>query len=164
MHPQGSGQSRRGAGLEPGPREGAGGVYVVTRKKRTTQTHVRPDSWAVPSVSPLKALLGLPSKPGWMGASSCLVSPEHTCSSVCLSLLGLILVRVCVCACVCESLSHVQLFATPWSVAHQAPLSVEFSRQEYWSGLPFPSPEELPDPGMDAGLLHCRQILARAGH
>ena len=40
----------------------------------------------------------------------------------------------------CYSLSHVQLFATPWTVAHHAPLSIEFSRQEYWSGLPFHSP------------------------
>ena len=46
-----------------------------------------------------------------------------------------------------NSLSHVQLFATPWIVAHEAPLSMEFSRQEYWSGLPFPSPEDLPNPG-----------------
>ena len=45
-------------------------------------------------------------------------------------------------------LSHVQLFVTPWTVAHQAPLSVGFSRQEYWSGLPFPSPGDLPDPGI----------------
>ena len=37
---------------------------------------------------------------------------------------------------------------TPWTVAHQAPLSMEFSRQEYWSGLPFPSPKDLPDPGI----------------
>ena len=45
-------------------------------------------------------------------------------------------------------LSRVQLFATPWTVAHKAPLSMEFSRQEYWSGLPFPSPGNLPDPGI----------------
>ena len=44
--------------------------------------------------------------------------------------------------------SRVQLFATPWTVAHQAPLSMGFPRQEYWSGLPFPSPEDLPDPGI----------------
>ena len=43
----------------------------------------------------------------------------------------------------------VQLFVTPWSVALQAPLSVGFSRQEYWSGLPFPSPGDLPNPGID---------------
>ena len=47
--------------------------------------------------------------------------------------------------------SHVWLFATPWTLAHQAPLSLEFSRQEYWSGLPFPSPEDLPDPGIEPG-------------
>ena len=46
------------------------------------------------------------------------------------------------------SLSHVQLLVTPWTVVHQAPLSVGFSRQEYWSGLPFPSPGDLPDPGV----------------
>ena len=48
-----------------------------------------------------------------------------------------------------KSLSHVQLFATPWTVAYQAPPSMGFSRQEYWSGLPFPSPGDLPDPGME---------------
>ena len=47
-----------------------------------------------------------------------------------------------------KSLSCVQLFVTPWTVAYQAPPSVGFSRQEYWSGLPFPSPEDLPDPGI----------------
>ena len=46
-------------------------------------------------------------------------------------------------------LSHVQLFATPWTVAYQAPPSMGFSRQKYWSGLPFPSPGDLPDPGME---------------
>ena len=44
-------------------------------------------------------------------------------------------------------LSHVQLFATPWSVAYQVSPSMEFSRPEYWSGLPFPSPGDLPNPG-----------------
>ena len=46
-------------------------------------------------------------------------------------------------------LNRVQLFVTPWAVAHQAPMSVEFSRQEYWSGLPCPSPGDLPDPGIE---------------
>ena len=50
-----------------------------------------------------------------------------------------------------QSLSHVQLFAFPWTVAHQAPLSMEFFRQEYWNGLPFPSPGDLPDPGIEPG-------------
>ena len=48
-----------------------------------------------------------------------------------------------------KSLSRVRLFATPWIVAHQAPPSMEFSRQEYWNGLPFPSPGDLPDPGIE---------------
>ena len=50
-----------------------------------------------------------------------------------------------------QSLSHVQLFVNPWTVAVQAPLSMEFSRQEYWSGLPFLSPRDLPDPGIKPG-------------
>ena len=48
-----------------------------------------------------------------------------------------------------KSLSRVQLFVTPWTVAHQASPSMEVSRHEYWSGLPFPSPEDLPDPGIE---------------
>ena len=51
---------------------------------------------------------------------------------------------VCVCVCVHLSFSHVQLFAIPWTIACQASLSMEFSRQEYWSGLPFPNPVYLP--------------------
>ena len=47
-----------------------------------------------------------------------------------------------------KSLSRVRLFATPWTISYQAPLSMEFSRQEYWSGLPFPPPGDLPDPGI----------------
>ena len=49
----------------------------------------------------------------------------------------------------CQSLSPVQLFATPWTVAHQASLPVEFSREEYWSGLPFPFPRFPSDPGIE---------------
>ena len=47
-----------------------------------------------------------------------------------------------------KSFSPVLLFVTPWTVAHQAPPSMGFSTQEYWSGLPFPSPGDLPDPGI----------------
>ena len=50
------------------------------------------------------------------------------------------------------SLSWVQLFMTLWSVAHQAPLSTGFFRQEYWNGLPFPPPGDLPDPGIESVL------------
>ena len=48
-------------------------------------------------------------------------------------------------------LSRVRLFASPWTVAYQALPSMGFSRQEYWSGLPFPSPGDLPDPGIEPG-------------
>ena len=51
--------------------------------------------------------------------------------------------------CVCVSHSVVSNSVTPWTVAHQASLSKRFSRQEYWSGLPFPSPGDLPDPGIE---------------
>ena len=52
-------------------------------------------------------------------------------------------------ACMPSYFSHVQLFATPWTVAHQAPLSMGFSRQEFWSGLPRPLPCHLPNPGIE---------------
>ena len=55
----------------------------------------------------------------------------------------------CTHACNWSRFSHVQLFVTPWTVACQAPLPMEFSRQEYWSGLPFLSPGDLPDPAIE---------------
>ena len=58
------------------------------------------------------------------------------------------------------TLSRVWLFAAPWSVACQAPLSLGFPRQEYWSGLPFPSPGDLPDSGIEPASL---EFLALAG-
>ena len=58
------------------------------------------------------------------------------------------LLSPCMCVCV-YVLSCVQLFASTWAVARHAPLSVGFSRQGYWSGLPFPSPGHLPDPGIE---------------
>ena len=51
-----------------------------------------------------------------------------------------------------SGLGGVPLFVTPWAVARQAPLSMGFSRQEYWSGLPFPPPGDLPDPGIKPGF------------
>ena len=62
-------------------------------------------------------------------------------------------VCVCVCACMLSRFSHVWLCVTPWTVAHQAPLSMGFSRQEYWSGLPCPSLGDLHDPGMEHASL-----------
>ena len=59
-----------------------------------------------------------------------------------------------------QSLSHVDS-ATPWSVAPQAPLSMGFPRQGYWSGLPFPSPGDLPDPGIEPQSLTCPALARR---
>ena len=57
--------------------------------------------------------------------------------------------HVCVCS-IIQSWSNLE---TPWTVAHQAPLSMEFSRQEYWSALPFPTPGDLPNPGIEPAFL-----------
>ena len=66
------------------------------------------------------------------------------------NLLSVSMILFHVCACM---LNHVWLFVIPWSVAHQAPLSMGFLRQEYWSGLPFPSPGGFPDPGIEPASL-----------
>ena len=55
----------------------------------------------------------------------------------------------CILASMLSCFSHIQLCVTPWTVAHQASLSVGFSRQEHWSGVPCPPPEDLPDPGIE---------------
>ena len=62
-----------------------------------------------------------------------------------------------------KSLSRVRLFATPWTVDYQAPASMGVSRQENWSGLPWPSPGDLPDPGIKPRSPHCRQSLYHLG-
>ena len=70
------------------------------------------------------------------------------------------IICVCVCVCVCtQMLSHVRLFVSPWTVPHQAPLSMGFSRHECWSGLPFPSPGALPYPGISCISCIGRQVL-----
>ena len=63
-----------------------------------------------------------------------------------------------------ESLSHVRPCVTPWTVALQTPLCMGFSRQEYWSGLPFPSPGDLPDLELNLSVVHGRQILYGLSH
>ena len=62
-----------------------------------------------------------------------------------------------------KSLSRVLFFLTPWTVAHHAPPSMGFSKQEYRSGLPFPSPED-PTQGSNPGVPHCRQMLYCLSH
>ena len=70
-------------------------------------------------------------------------------------------------ASVLSRFSHVQFFATLWTVVHQAPLSLGFSRQEYWTGLPCLSPGDTPDLGIEPHLLcllHCRRIPYPLSH
>ena len=79
-------------------------------------------------------------------------------------------IHICYVSCIGEkkvkvkSLSRVRLFVTPWTVTYQAPRSMGFSRQEYWSWLPFPSLVDLPNQGSNPGLLHCRQTLYCLSH
>ena len=105
------------------------------RMKNSTQDTEDLTGWAVNT------------KPGGRSCTKASRSLRHQ-SSLCVCAC----VRVCVCLCTC-TLSHVWLFATPWTVAHQAPLSMGFSRQEHWRGLPFPAPGDLPDPGIKPGSL-----------
>ena len=67
-------------------------------------------------------------------------------------------VCVCVCVCVCAQLC---LFATPWTVGHQAPLSMEFSRLQYRSGLSFPTLGDLPNPGLEPECLESPSLASR---
>ena len=80
--------------------------------------------------------------------SSLPVVTTLSCNHICVIILPASL-RACMCV-----LSHVQLFATLWTIVHQAPLSMDFSRQEYWSGLPFLTPGDLPDP-RDGSCVSC---------
>ena len=82
----------------------------------------------------------------WTWSSSSLPSCTRT------QLLVVLKLQICVpTTSKVKSLSRVWPFVTPWTVAHQAPPSMEFSRQEYWTGLPFPSPGDLPIPGIKPG-------------
>ena len=74
---------------------------------------------------------------------------HYTFLELCAFLLRLSVLLEYNCCCMLSHFSRGQLFVTLWTTAHQSPLSMEFSRQEYWSGLPFPPPGDLPDPGIE---------------
>ena len=79
----------------------------------------------------------------------------------------LYLCYLCLVYCYCYCLVAILVanyFVTPWTVTCQTPLPTSFPRQEYWSGLPFPSPGDLPDPGIEPCLPHCRQTLYHLSH
>ena len=87
-------------------------------------------------------------------------------SQDCLFLLNTVFLRFihvykCDDACMHSRFSHVQHFVTPWTGACQAPLSMGFSRQEYWSGLPCPPPGDLPNPGIEPPSLKSPALAGR---
>ena len=67
-----------------------------------------------------------------------------------------------ICVCLCSVTQSCRFFAAPWTVPCQAPLPMEFSRQEYWNGVPFPTPGDLPDPGMEPAFLVSPALANRA--
>ena len=83
------------------------------------------------------------------------------CGYACVCVCVCVCVYVCVCVC-CAMLSCVRLFGTTWTIACQAPLSMEFSRQEQWIGLPFPPPGDLPDPGIEPMSLSSPALAGRS--
>ena len=103
----------------------------------------------------------------WLSASDKSLSLRHLWEP--LQLIHYLCFSYFSCMLLLSCLSHVRLFATLLTVARQAPLSMGFSRQEYWSGLPFPPPGYLSDPGIRMEpdllcLLHCRWILYLLSH
>ena len=90
--------------------------------------------------------------PSWTTSFKRVLQPQPSVSSHSVSFSAqAFLLYYIVCMYVLNCFSHVQLFATLWTVAHQVLLSMEFSRQEYWIWLPFPSPVDLPCPGIEPG-------------
>ena len=85
---------------------------------------------------------------GDMGFGLAGISMSQILNGTCVYVCVCVCVCVCACTCVC-SLSRVWLFGTPWAVDSQAPLFMEFSRQEYRNRLPFPTPRDLPEPGIE---------------
>ena len=84
--------------------------------------------------------------------------------SICMYVFGDIYIYIYAYVCVLSCFCCVWLFATPWTVAHQTPLSMGFSREEDWSRLSFPPPGALLTQGLNLGLLHCRHILYHLSH
>ena len=96
-----------------------------------------------------------------LSGSKLYFSSDELCSFCCFYLPELRgLTKVAYVYALCCVLSHVWLFVTPWTVAHQAPLSTEFSSLEYWKGLPFSIPGDLPDPGIKP-IFSCISCIGR---
>ena len=104
-------------------------------------------SWELNSIKTHVLIIVLSVIASWILRLYCEIFTVYVCKYMYVCVY--IYICVCVVCVLCAQLvSCVWLFVTPWTVAHQAPLSMAFSRQEYWSGLPFPSPGDLPEPGI----------------
>ena len=101
------------------------------------------DLWSVIDLGSRDKGLSLPQ------LTLCILPTYGICEKQILSLSCLCVHLLKLCAVHAKSLSHVRFFVTLWTLAHQAPLSMGFSRQEYWSGWPCPPPGDLPDPGLE---------------
>ena len=96
----------------------------------------------------------------WRRMDACICMVETLlCSPEIITTLLICCVRACVCVLSC--ISRIWLFATLWTVAHRAPLSTGFSRQEYWSGSPCPPPGEIPNPGIKPESLMSPTLAGR---
>ena len=124
-------------GIEPTSSTLAGGFLILSYQRSPCYRPLQKLTWYSADLSVLHHVWPIPSDVSIMKRRTiiCLISPLSPWK-------GKRKVK---------SLSHVQLFATPWTATYQAPLSMGLSRQGYWSGLPFPSPEDLPDPGIEPG-------------
>ena len=100
----------------------------------------------------------------WLIHVSVWQKPLQYCKVISLQLIKINGKKIDNCKGKVKSLSHVWLFATLWTVAYQAPLSMGFSSQGYWSGLPFPSPGIFPNKASNPDLLHCGQTLYSLSH
>ena len=97
-----------------------------------------------------------------LGQEECAFPSEVTATLWWSHLYFLLKSRCCPCACVLSHFSRVWLFASLWTVAHQAPLSMVFARQTYWSGLPCLPPGHLPDPGIEPASLTSPALTGRS--
>ena len=109
-----------------------GTMVMALLRRRKRGKLVRPPRDIALQDGALAPASGPTEKPHWQKAKGSLLHPAVKTAS-----------------CVLSVFTRVRLLVTPWTVAHQAPLSMGFSRQEYWSGLPCPPPGDLPDPGIE---------------
>ena len=120
-----------------------------------------------PVVSPLPSIQGPPTSALVLINTSSLTAipitnfeKNTTTDPFCRCWVGLHVVIFFTCACVLSPFSHVRLFATPWTPAHQAPMPMGFSRQEHWGGLPCAPPGDLPNPGIEPASLMSQSLAA----